>query len=53
LILSDALRHDAAVQGMGFLGHLVETRHANLENNEAVWELPWWGGYAACPGNSH
>ena len=30
LILSDALRYDAAVAGMGFLGHLVESKLASL-----------------------
>ncbi|MCI0519693.1 MAG: alkaline phosphatase family protein [Chloroflexi bacterium] len=30
LLLSDALRYDAAVAGMGYLGHLVETRRASL-----------------------
>lgn len=30
LVLSDALRYDAAVNGMGFLGHLVETKKATL-----------------------
>lgn len=38
LILSDALRYDAAVAGMGFLGHLVETRQASLY--KVVGELP-------------
>lgn len=30
LVLSDALRYDVAVAGMGYLGHLVETRQASL-----------------------
>ena len=30
LILSDALRYDAAVEGMGYLGHLVESNLASL-----------------------
>ncbi len=30
LLLSDGLRYDAAVAGMGFLGHLVETKRASL-----------------------
>jgi len=38
LILSDALRYDAAVAGMGFLGHLVETKQASLY--EVQGELP-------------
>jgi predicted AlkP superfamily pyrophosphatase or phosphodiesterase len=38
LILSDALRYDAAVQGMGFLGHLVEIRQASLY--KVIGELP-------------
>lgn len=38
LILSDALRYDAAVQGMGYLGHLVETRQASLY--KVIGELP-------------
>jgi predicted AlkP superfamily pyrophosphatase or phosphodiesterase len=38
LILSDALRYDAAVNGMGFLGHLVETKQANLY--KVIGELP-------------
>jgi hypothetical protein len=29
LILSDALHYDAAVAGMGFLGHLVEAHFAS------------------------
>jgi predicted AlkP superfamily pyrophosphatase or phosphodiesterase len=38
LILSDALRYDAAVAGMGFLGHLVESKQASLY--EVQGELP-------------
>ena len=38
LILSDALRYDAAVAGMGYLGHLVETKQASLY--KIVGELP-------------
>ena len=38
LVLSDALRYDAAVNGMGFLGHLVETRQASLY--KVIGELP-------------
>jgi predicted AlkP superfamily pyrophosphatase or phosphodiesterase len=38
LILSDALRYDAAVEGMGFLGHLVETKQASLY--KVTGELP-------------
>ena len=38
LILSDALRYDAAVAGMGFLGHLVETKQASLY--KVIGELP-------------
>lgn len=30
LVLSDALRYDAAVEGMGYLGHLVESNLASL-----------------------
>ncbi len=30
LVLSDALRYDTAIEGMGYLGHLVETKQANL-----------------------
>jgi len=30
LIMSDALRYDTAVNGMGFLGHLVEKGKASL-----------------------
>ena len=38
LILSDALRYDAAKANMGFLGHLVETRQASLY--KIIGELP-------------
>jgi predicted AlkP superfamily pyrophosphatase or phosphodiesterase len=38
LVLSDALRYDAAVAGMGFLGHLVETEQASLY--KVIGELP-------------
>lgn len=38
LILSDALRYDAAVAWMGYLGHLVETKQASLY--KIVGELP-------------
>ncbi len=38
LVLSDALRYDAAVAGMGFLSHLVETNQASLY--EVQGELP-------------
>lgn len=38
LILSDALRYDAAVAGMGYLGHLVEVKRASLY--KVVGELP-------------
>jgi predicted AlkP superfamily pyrophosphatase or phosphodiesterase len=38
LILSDALRYDAATAGMGYLGHLVETKQASLY--KIVGELP-------------
>lgn len=38
LILSDALRYDTAVAGMGFLGHLVETNQASLY--KVIGELP-------------
>jgi predicted AlkP superfamily pyrophosphatase or phosphodiesterase len=38
LILSDALRYDAAVAGMGFLGHLVEGKQASLY--KVTGELP-------------
>jgi len=38
LVLSDALRYDTAVAGMGFLGHLVETHQASLY--KVIGELP-------------
>lgn len=38
LVLSDALRYDVAVQGMGYLGHLVESKLASLY--KIVGELP-------------
>jgi predicted AlkP superfamily pyrophosphatase or phosphodiesterase len=38
LVLSDALRYDTAVAGMGFLGHLVESRQASLY--KVIGELP-------------
>jgi len=38
LVLSDGLRYDAAVDGMGFLGHLVETKQASLYQVQG--ELP-------------
>jgi len=38
LVLSDALRYDAAVAGMGYLGHLVEAKRASLY--KVVGELP-------------
>ena len=38
LILSDALRYDAAVRGMGFLMHLVERKYASLY--KTIGELP-------------
>ncbi len=38
LVLSDALRYDAAVAGMGYLGHLVEARIASLY--KVIGELP-------------
>ena len=37
-ILSDALRYDAAAAGMGYLGHLVESKFASLY--KIVGELP-------------
>ena len=30
LVLSDAVRYDTVVAGMGYLGHLVESRRARL-----------------------
>jgi len=38
LVLSDALRYDAAVAGMGYLGHLVEAGLASLY--KVIGELP-------------
>jgi len=38
LVLSDALRYDTAVAGMGFLGHLVEIKTASLY--KVIGELP-------------
>jgi predicted AlkP superfamily pyrophosphatase or phosphodiesterase len=38
LVLSDALRYDTAVNGMGFLGHLVEQKCASLY--KVIGELP-------------
>jgi predicted AlkP superfamily pyrophosphatase or phosphodiesterase len=38
LVLCDALRYDAAVAGMGFLGHLVEMKLASLY--KVITELP-------------
>ncbi len=38
LILSDGLRYDAAVAGMGFLGHLVESQLASLY--KIIGEVP-------------
>jgi predicted AlkP superfamily pyrophosphatase or phosphodiesterase len=38
LVLSDALRYDTAVAGMGFLGHLVEVNKASLY--KVIGELP-------------
>jgi predicted AlkP superfamily pyrophosphatase or phosphodiesterase len=38
LVLSDALGYDAAVAGMGYLGHLVEARLASLY--KVIGELP-------------
>jgi predicted AlkP superfamily pyrophosphatase or phosphodiesterase len=38
LVLSDALRYDAAVAGMGYLGHLVESKLASLY--KVTGELP-------------
>jgi predicted AlkP superfamily pyrophosphatase or phosphodiesterase len=38
LILSDALRYDTAVAGMGYLGHLVEVHLASLY--KVISELP-------------
>ena len=38
LVLSDALRYDAAKTNMGFLGHLVESKQATL--HKIIGELP-------------
>jgi predicted AlkP superfamily pyrophosphatase or phosphodiesterase len=38
LVLSDGLRYDTAVEGMGYLGHLVETQQASLY--KVMGELP-------------
>jgi hypothetical protein len=38
LVLSDALCYDAAVAGMGYLGHLVEVKLASLY--KVIGELP-------------
>jgi predicted AlkP superfamily pyrophosphatase or phosphodiesterase len=38
LVLSDALRYDTAVAGMGYLGHLVESQLASLY--KVIGELP-------------
>lgn len=38
LILSDGLRYDTAVAGMGYLGHLVEARRASLY--KVIGQLP-------------
>jgi predicted AlkP superfamily pyrophosphatase or phosphodiesterase len=38
LIISDGLRYDTAVAGMGFLGHLVEARRASLY--KVIGQLP-------------
>jgi len=38
LVLSDGLRYDTAVEQMGFLGHLVETKLASLY--KVIGELP-------------
>lgn len=38
LILSDAMRYDAAINGMGYFGHLVETKQATLY--KVTGELP-------------
>jgi len=37
-VLSDALRYDVAVAGMGYLGHLVEVKQASLY--KVIGELP-------------
>lgn len=38
MVFSDALRYDVAVAGMGYLGHLLEARKANLY--KVIGELP-------------
>ena len=38
LIVSDAMRYDAAVRGMGYFGHLVERKFASLY--KVIGELP-------------
>ena len=38
LVLSDGLRYDAAADGMGYLGHLVEAKLASLY--KVTGELP-------------
>jgi predicted AlkP superfamily pyrophosphatase or phosphodiesterase len=38
MVLSDALRYDTAVAGMGYLGHLVEIKKASLY--KVIGELP-------------
>lgn len=38
LVLSDALGYDAAVAGMGYLGHLVDVKLASLY--KVIGELP-------------
>lgn len=38
LVLSDGLRYDTAASAMGYLGHLVESRHASLY--KVIGELP-------------
>jgi predicted AlkP superfamily pyrophosphatase or phosphodiesterase len=38
LVLCDALRYDTALEGMGFLGHLVETKQASFY--KVIGELP-------------
>lgn len=38
VVLSDALRYDVAVAGMGYLGHLVEVKQASLY--KVIGELP-------------
>jgi len=38
LILCDGLRYDTAIEGMGYLGHLVETKQVNLY--KVIGEIP-------------